>query len=191
MTLVIFSCWINQDVTIQSGHVQIGVMLLVRSCGIGLSLGPLTALVIKDVSEAQLGQAAFMATLFRQMGGAIGSLILSLVKEIRTPFHMLRYGEQMGQNKQTLLKTADKLDTFFVEVSGKEPVSEQVLSLHGSFNEASEVSYRWLHDYVQDQAVITATNDGYLLFGVALTLVAAVIITLILKDKVQLLFKKK
>lgn len=191
MALVIFSCWINHDITIQSGHMQIGVMLLVRSCGIGLSLGPLTALVLQDVSESQLGQAAFMATLFRQMGGAIGSLVLSLVKELRTPFHMLRYGEQMGQNKQPLLYTANKLDTFFVEVSGKQPASEQVLSLHGTLNEASEASYRWLHDYVYDQAAIMATNDGYLLFGLALTLIAAVIIIRISKEKVKLLFKKK
>ncbi|PCI76209.1 hypothetical protein COB21_04685 [Candidatus Aerophobetes bacterium] len=192
MLFVIISCILNQRITIQSDHIQMGWILFLRGSGIGLALGPLTSLMLRDVSSAQLGQAAFMATLFRQMGGSLGSLGLSLIKELRKPFHLARYGEQMGQNSQNLANIGSKLDNYFVSRSGAIPAGGDFVSTSSGVNEASELSYRWLSTYGTAQAEISATNDAFLIFGLALSLITLCIVLLISKDLLyKRLFKKR
>lgn len=191
MALVIYSCIQQQAITIQSGHFQMNMILLVRGAGLGLALGPLTALMLQDIRPALMGQAAFMATLFRQMGGSLGSLVLSLIREIRQPFHEARYAEQASFSPQNLMQTGEKLKSFFVTESGATPSETISLTASGGATNSGFMSYRWLTESIKSQATITAANDAFLIFGIGVALIMTVIIFLVLKKKIKSALKKK
>lgn len=164
IVLVAISCLINHNITIQSDHKQFLWVQTLRGIGIGMALGPFTALALKRITPENVGQAAVIITICRQFGGALGSTIVELVHNIRFPFHLLRFGEQMSLNSPALTHHLEAADTFLISNSGSIP--SVIPEVTEGFTEAASVrSMAQLYNYAAAQADILAFNDAYWIIG--------------------------
>ncbi|MCP5506083.1 MAG: MFS transporter [Chlamydiales bacterium] len=164
MALTALSCFSGHSITIQSPHWQYYSVEIMRGIGIGLSLGPLTALAMKRIRMEDVGQAAVIITLFRQLGGSMGSMITGLIERVRYPFHLLRFGEQMKLSSPALQEYLRKKNDYLVENAGSIPDVFPVGS--EGFGEAASIrSMDQLVEYASKQARILSINDAYYLIG--------------------------
>ncbi len=180
--LTLFSCFLNQNITIQSDHFDYQVMLIIRGAGVGFALGPLTALILKKVQPELIGQASVLVTLFRLLGASLGTNFTNIMEKIRLPFHLLRFGEQMQLHTPALEAYQKHLDLFLVKQRGSIP-NHLLLGGHGYGDLSSLQSYQELFKYVKTQARIASINDAYLIIGIVLTLLMIIISFFILRGK--------
>ncbi|MEM8727350.1 MAG: MFS transporter [Chlamydiota bacterium] len=162
--LVTISCFTQHTVTIQSDPGQYSLIQALRGIGIGFSLGPFTALALKKIRPEKIGQAAVIVTLFRQFGVALGSIIVMLVRSIRFPFHLLRFGEQIDLHSAAVENHLSTIDTFLTDHAGSIAAIEPY-SPHGPTEAASVGGLTRLTEYAAAQARIIAVNDAYYLIG--------------------------
>lgn len=187
LALNAFSGFTSHSLTIQSDPGAWIQILLIKGAGIGFSLGPLTAFALSQVPPNLIPAAAALSTLLRQLGASIGSLFTGLIKELRIPFHLLRFGEQMSFQSPAYLRHSDLQGSFLVEQAGKsfaenhlvEPTSHAFVSeLYSSallktfdsssliqegnaFGNATEISSHQLMNNARFQANILSTLDAY------------------------------
>lgn len=184
MAITAVSCFMSYMITIQSGHTQYFWLQIIRGTGIGLSLGPLTALALKRIQPEDLGQAAVLVTLFRQLGASIGSIFTDLMQGLRVPFHLLRFGEQMSLNSPELIKHMENVEDLLTTQAGSIPTLASV-GPTGFFEEASVRSYHELVNYASAQAKILSINDAYWIIGWVLTTFFVVIGFFIVRAKIK------
>ncbi|QVL58107.1 MAG: MFS transporter [Simkaniaceae bacterium] len=182
MSLVALSCFTQHSLTIQSDHSQFFLLQALRGIGIGFSLGPFTALALKRIQIENIGQAAVIITLFRQFGGALGSIIINLIQAIRFPFHLLRFGEQMVLNSPALDNHLRTVDTLLVNQGGSIPTIEPY-SAEGLTEVASVRGLAQLREYAAAQAHILSINDAYFLIGWAASIILVIVLFFMLRAK--------
>ena len=185
MGLVAISCFTQHNLTIQSDHSQFFWLQTLRGIGIGFSLGPFTALALKRIQIENIGQAAVIVTLFRQFGGALGSIIISLIQAIRFPFHLLRFGEQMVFNSPALDNHLRSIDNLLVDQGGSVP-SLEGYSPQGLTEAASVRGLTQLRDYAAAQAHILSINDAYFLIGWTASITLVIVVFFMLRAKLKL-----
>lgn len=182
ISLVTISCFIQHNITIQSDHFQYFLLQTFRGVGIGFSLGPFTALALKRIRLENIGQAAVIVTLFRQFGGALGSIIIALIESLRFPFHLLRFGEQMSLNSPALKHYLWNEDTLLVGQGGGIPAIEPY-SPQGLDEAASVRGLAELREYGIAQAQILSINDAYFLIGWVSLVALVIVLFFIIKAK--------
>lgn len=158
MVFIVVGCFINHYLTIQSDHSEILAPLLIRAFGIGLCLGPLTALGLQKVPPSSIGMAAMMITIARQMGSTYISAFIHLIITVRTVLHTQRFGEQFGQQQQGLRHYRRFLNFDFMRNA---PDTHQ---------RALEQANLWIIDFTQAQAEILAANDAFFIYGILLSI---------------------
>ncbi len=163
LTLIIASCFLSQDITIQSGPFQIGWLLGLRSAGLGLVLGPLTALGLSPFSQAEANHAVGILTFFRQISTAYGSGLIGLIVGMRAPYHALRFGEQVNSYSARYKYYSQKLNMHVSEIVGqgrylgKRQTNELIIT------------------QIEQQAEIAALNDALYILGMASLVIACLI----------------
>lgn len=182
MALVAISCFTQHATTIQSDHGHYFLLQALRGVGIGLSLGPLTALALSEIPSERMGQAAVIVTLFRQFGGALGSIIIGLIKALRFPFHLLRFGEQMTKDSPALENHLADVETLLVNQGGSIPTIAPYAP-QGLTEAASVRGLKELHEYAAAQAEILSINDAYYLIGWASFIILVIVLFFILRAK--------
>ncbi|MCB1084941.1 MAG: MFS transporter [Chlamydiia bacterium] len=190
MALTGISCFTTHSITIQSDHIQYFWVQVIRGTGIGLSLGPLTALALKRIMKEDIGQAAVIVTLFRQLGGAVGTIFIEFIEQMRFPFHFARFGEQIVANSPAFLKTMQEKGNFFVENGGAIPNAAPYPPL-GGMEESSSLSFAGLVNNVATQAKILAINDAYYLIGWFVLILLVIIAFFMTRAYLITHFKKK
>jgi EmrB/QacA subfamily drug resistance transporter len=174
---IAFSCFMQHTFTIYADHLMVFTLLAVRGAGVGLSLGPVTALALKDVPKELGGNASIIVTICRQMGaGLLGSLI-ELIAYDRNQFHLLRFSEQLALKTPEYEKTIRRLSRH----------------IYSSLGENSELSIQKAKGLVNAtfvrQSEILSINDGYLIIGCCVLVVTLMIGCLIsfeiLKSKIN------
>ncbi|MCB1072940.1 MAG: MFS transporter [Chlamydiia bacterium] len=190
ISLVAISCFTQHSITIQSDHSQYFLLQALRGIGIGFSLGPFTALALKRIRLENIGQAAVIVTLFRQFGGALGSIIIGLIKSMRFPFHLLRFGEQMNLNSPALENHLSNVDTLLVDQGGSIPTIEPY-SPQGLTEAASVRGLTELREYAAAQAQILSINDAYYLIGWGSSIILIIVLFFMLRAKWKERFLQK
>ena len=187
LVLNMVSGFVGHSLTIQSDPgAWIGI-LLIKGAGVGFSLGPLTAFALSEIPHEYLPAGAAISTLLRQLGVAVGSLFTDLVKEIRIPFHLLRFGEQMSLQSPAFLKNLHLQSYFLIDQAGKSPAMSPIVepssdaltselysssllqdstnfpqTLEGNaIGNVTEISTRQLIENAELQANILSTCDAY------------------------------
>lgn len=109
LSLLIFSYFLNNELSILTGYSQLVVLLVLRGAGIGLALSPTTELALSGLEKQWQGSGATILTFFRQVGGTYGSTLLSLVSIRRTIFHTSRFAERVNPSLPGYKKTFQAL----------------------------------------------------------------------------------
>lgn len=215
--LNIMSGFFGHSLTIQSDPGAWIMILIVKGAGIGFSLGPLTAFALSEIPQEYLPAGAAISTLLRQLGASVGSLFTGLIKEIRIPFHLLRFGEQMNLQSPSLLKHLHLQGYFLIDQAGKSPSMSPIIEprsdafkselysssvlqgstyspeiLEGSaIGNATEISTMQLMENAKFQANILSTCDAYWILSWILLLFLGWIIYIIFLKKFKCKNSKK
>lgn len=177
--IVIYSYFLNNILTIQSGYFQIGLILALRSMGLALALGPVTVHSIKNVPKELSGPAATLLTFFRQVGGTYGGAIMGIIVIRRNIFHTARFGEQVNPWLVGFKETSRKLTNhIFTDVKG-------------NILEAKERATELIIADIKIQSYIQAINDAMIAFGYATIGVAIILIILTVRDEIRVYKKNK
>lgn len=153
MVMVTISCYLGAYFTIYSSHEQLFWTLALRNTGIGLSLGPATALALLEIPKALSGAAAVLIILCRQIGGTLGTLGADVIIIERTIFHSNRFGSQMEVMSPRFEQVAERLQTHLIHNVGAVP------------EEAKTQALDMIRGNVMIQAHATAINDSFLILG--------------------------
>ncbi len=159
LTLLIFSYFLNNELSWLTGYKQVLTLLFIRGAGIGFSLGPTTQMALHNIANELQAAAATILTFFRQVGGTYGGTLISIISIKRTIFHTARFGEQTNSQlpayKLTLKNLVDKLPN--------EPLAKAEII-----------------NNIQTQAFIQGLNDALIVFGYVATIISIILLFLIL-----------
>lgn len=153
LSALIISYFLNNQITLQSYPLQILGILALRGFGVGLSLGPITALAMATVSKSLAGPASTLLTFTRQVGSTYGGTVLAIMMIKRKIYHVARFAEPVSQQIPGYQFTFNRLSTqFFSSVSDKSFLASRQAELEIVQN-------------IETQAFIQAINDGMMVFG--------------------------
>ncbi len=165
------SSFLTHSLTLISSPNDIAILLILRGCGVGLSLGPLTAMALRNIPDDLTGQAAALATIFRQVGGAFGSSAISLVAVVRNAFHTARFGEQINPY-------SPQLQNYFRKLAFEVGKGESLEGLS-----SAEVSKSYFIENLKGQSLLLSFNDAFYLFGWIFIALILLVVTMALINK--------
>lgn len=172
MGIITFSCFLAPSLSVYNTHAQLLWVWNLRMVGVGLALGPATALSLSDLPSAVAGAAAVFITLARQVGGTLGSLWAGVIVDERTVFHQERFGSQVDPQSPAF-------QTIFHHLK------EHLLRKEGSFPaEAQAQAKALIQEHIFTQSHTASIADAFFLFGIAtLITFAALLIEMSFKAK--------
>lgn len=169
LILIAISCFLHQLITIQSPPSQIGALIVLRSVGIGLVLGPITGLALAPFdNKLDVSHAAALATFFRQMGATFGSSIIALIIQLRTPYHTLRFGESVDIYAASFRRYYHEFNIRLSEAIGQGQYLGQ------------KQSHELIADQIRSQAEIASLNDAIFILGFATIAIGVLMVALTL-----------
>ncbi|MDR3624944.1 MAG: DHA2 family efflux MFS transporter permease subunit [Chlamydiales bacterium] len=166
--LLCLSCFMNMSITHYSDQWDIVTVLLVRGFGIGISIGPITALGLNNVPREILGQGTSMITFARQIGGAFGASLMSVVVVDRNEFHRQMFGASVNYYSAGFQKVLGGIQSHIASMKGKTDAG------------ALAESKRLISENLLAQAQIAAIDDSYFLIGWTLAIISMVLISIML-----------
>lgn len=184
LVLVAGSCFMNMSLTVHSDQWQFTWILVVRSIGIAVGIGPVTALGLSELPKELLGQGTSLITFARQIGGAFGASVMSLIIVDRQQFHNQMFGAQVDIYSPAFQKV----------VHG---VAMRLKGLHGQTGAESLAKAKALvAQNIVNQSTTASMNDAYFLTGIvtaflSLIIGITVITTLVKRHKANTLSAQK
>lgn len=172
LAFIAFSCFVNHSLTIQSTPYDVMHIMALRALGASLALGPLTAISLAALPDDLAGQGAAIVTIFRQVGGAYGASVITVLSTVRFPFHLTRFSEMVNPYSAAFQNYLMKFKDTVIDDFGK---SDYL---------AEKYSKGYIISNVVDQAKVAAFDDAFFIFGCIFTLLVVLMIYLALcKDK--------
>ncbi|WP_132646974.1 MDR family MFS transporter [Pseudomonas aeruginosa] len=160
--IMALGCWMGAHLNTDAGRNVIIPSIVVRGIGQPLIMVALSVLAVKGLDKAQAGSASALISMLRNLGGAIGTALLTQLVSLRERFHSERIGETL-----TIFDGALQQRLGGGQVRIQLPEQQQALALldHG----------------VRQQAYLMAYSDAFYLSCVAL--LACALASLMLRQK--------
>lgn len=157
ISLFAVSCFMNAELTHDTGIDQLRWSQLVRACGQPLIMVPLSSIATAGIAPALAGSASGLFNMMRNLGGSVGIAILATLLITREQFHSNRLGESISIFDPQTQQRLDQLTQSFVS-KGIDPVT------------AKDQAIAVIDNLVRREASIMAYNDCFYFIGVALLL---------------------
>jgi DHA2 family multidrug resistance protein len=164
MAIITVSCFLAPAASIYSNHTQLLWIWNLRMIGVGLALGPATSLSLSELPPSVAGAAAVFITLFRQVGGTIGSLWAEVVSDTRSVFHQQMFGSQISTLSPAFQSTLQHLKSYLIRQAGALPA------------EAEAQARALIQSDVLVQARAASIGDAFFLLGIATLLSCALLL---------------
>ncbi len=166
-SLFAVSCFMNSNMTHDTGMQELRWSQLVRALGQPLMILPLTTIATATIEKEQAGSASGLFNMMRNMGGSVGIAALSTLLTRREQFHSERVGDAVSLYSPQTQQRIDQLTQIFTS-RGSDPST--------AHNEA----LKSIANTINREAYVMAYNDCFYFIGIALLLCA-----------IALLFSKK
>ncbi|MEM1283568.1 MAG: MFS transporter [Chlamydiota bacterium] len=153
MTLLAYSCYSSQFLTIQSDEYELGAVVLTRGTGVSFSLGSLTVWALFCFDQEMYAKGTSIITFLRQLGGVLGSGVIGMIADTRLPFHLLRFGEQVNLYSAKFFQYTKNFDDHLISTRGSAPV------------EGSKQTTELIIDWLRAQAHIAGIIDAEYILG--------------------------
>lgn len=153
MGLITLSCWMNPSISIYSDHTQFLLIWNLRMLGIGLALGPATAFALSDIRPEDAGASSVFITLFRQVGGTIGTLCAGVIVIQRKVFHGEIFGSQVHLSSPATQSTVSHLKHHLIYHTGTLPEESEIKAL------------TLIRENLLTQSHAVSINDAFYLIG--------------------------
>ena len=159
------SCWMNSNLTYQTGIDQLIYSQIVRACGQPFIITPLSSVATAGIDPKLVGSASALFNMGRNLGGSIGIAILSTLLSLREKFHSNRLVESVSLANSLTRDRIDQLTELFVNHSG-----DTVM--------AQKQAYSTIDQLVRREANVMAYNDCFFFMGSALLFSAVLVLFL-------------
>ncbi|CAM4031203.1 Multidrug export protein EmrB [Pseudomonas reidholzensis] len=93
--IMALGCWLGAHLTADAGRNVIIPSTVVRGLGQPLIMVALSVLAVKGLDKAQAGSASALISMLRNLGGALGTALLTQLVSQRERFHSARLGEHL------------------------------------------------------------------------------------------------
>jgi len=173
--LLIFSFYLNSDLSYLTEHSFIMTTLYLRGFGMGLIFTPLSSLSLATIPRDKMAQASGISNTVRQIGGSMGVALLSTLLAARVNFHSQIFGGAIQSGSQVFQNTARNLTTYIQHNAGS------------SLANATKQSQSILMSHVSSQSFIQGIDDDFLI-AAAISSISVIPILLMhtKKKKVQI-----
>ncbi|MEC4004936.1 MDR family MFS transporter [Flavobacterium sp. SUN052] len=169
LVFFIFTFWMRNIMTIDTGVEHFFWPLIFRGIGLGLLFVPITALSLSTLQGKSIGEGAAFTGMFRQLGGSFG---VAIVTTFITRF-----------SQKHRVDLIPHLDTTRVEVQQRIEILQRAFMSKGfAANEALKKAYQVLDFSVTKQSTVLSYMDIFLYLGI-LFLCCIPIILLIKRGK--------
>jgi DHA2 family multidrug resistance protein len=157
VSLFAISCFMNSQLTHDTGIDQLRWSQLVRACGQPLIMVPLSSIATAGIAPALAGSASGLFNMMRNLGGSIGIAALATLLTNREQFHSNRLGEAVSMYD---LATRQRLDDL------TQALVNQGIDITTAQNQALAT----IDNLLRREAYIMAFNDCFYFIAWALLL---------------------
>jgi len=157
VSLFAISCFMNSQLTHDTGIDQLRWSQLVRACGQPLIIVPLSSIATAGITPEMAGSASGLFNMMRNLGGSIGIAVLATLLTTREKFHSNRLGESISVFDPQTQQRLDQLTEAFIG-RGIDPTT------------ANNQALATIDNLVRREASIMAYNDCFYFIGCALLL---------------------
>jgi MFS transporter, DHA2 family, multidrug resistance protein len=149
------SCFLNIYMNPDFGGPQFQIANLVRAVGQPFTIVPLSALATAGLQREQQADGSALFNIMRNLGGSVGTALLSTMITQREQFHDFRIGERVTPYSPYVQQFLSNQSAHNLQHSG-DPV--------GALRQA----YRMLQEAVQTNSFVMAYSECFLVLGVIL-----------------------
>ncbi|AKA70895.1 MULTISPECIES: DHA2 family efflux MFS transporter permease subunit [Clostridium] len=166
--LAISSIELSTAINMNSSREHIIFITCLRSVGMGLAMMPISTAGMNVIPTKLVGRASALNNTIRQVASALSITIMSTLIQSKTNYNYLKLAEQVNNYNQTAINTISTLTKSYMH-SGLSQGAAKV----------SAVAY--LSKMLQGQATLDAM--GYAVAVTAFAVLAAIILTLLMRSK--------
>lgn len=163
VSLFAISCFMNTQLTADTGLEELRWSQLVRACGQPMIMVPLSSIATASIAPALAGSASGLFNMMRNLGGSVGIAVLATLLKNREQFHSNRLGESVSIYDP---QTQQRLNDLTQVLVGRG------IDLTTAQNQAMAI----IDNTIRREAFIMAYNDCFYFIGIALLLSGIAII---------------
>ena len=156
------SCLLNIHMNPDFGGPQFQIANLVRALGQPLTFVPLSAIATAGLHREQQADGSALFNIMRNLGGSVGTALLSTMITQREQFHDFRIGERVTAYSPYVQQFLSHQSVHYLQHSG-DPVG------------ALQQAYGMLQALVQTNSFVMAYSECFLALGVMLLIGSAMI----------------
>lgn len=157
ISLFAVSCFMNAQLTNQTGIDQLRWSQLVRACGQPLIMVPISSIATAGLATAQAGSASGLFNMLRNLGGSMGIAAIATLLSQRQQFHSNRLVDAVSLYNPAVQQRLAEMTQYFAS-RGADAVTAQTQALAAIAN------------VTRREAYVMAFNDCFYFVGCALLL---------------------
>lgn len=156
-SLFAVSCFMNSQMTHDTGYEQLRWSLLIRALGQPMIILSATAIATANIEKEQAGSASGLFNVVRNMGGSIGIAILATFLTRREQFHFERLRESVSIYNPQTQERIEQMTQYFIN-QGADATTAYAQTL------------KTLTNIIHRESYVMSYNDCFYLIGIALLL---------------------
>jgi DHA2 family multidrug resistance protein len=158
LALFALSAFMNIEMSLDYSGDQLFVPNIIRAIGQALTLAPLSAISLGSVAPQDAAAASGISNMMRNLGGAIGTALLSTIVTKREQFHSNIIGQSVHLGREEVRARIEQMTNFFLAHGVSDPAT------------AHQQAIISLGNIVKRQALVMGFSDAFAVVGVVLAL---------------------
>jgi MFS transporter, DHA2 family, multidrug resistance protein len=150
------SSFMNIEMSLDYAGDQLFVPNIVRAVGQALTLAPLSAISLGSVAPQDAAAASGISNMMRNLGGAIGTALLSTIVTKREQFHSNIIGQSVDLGREEVRSRIAELTNYFTAHGVTDPATAQHQAIVA------------LGNIVKRQALVLGFSDAFAVIGIVL-----------------------
>jgi MFS transporter, DHA2 family, multidrug resistance protein len=156
--LFALSAFMNTTMSLDYSGDQLFVPNIIRAVGQALTLAPLSALSLGSVAPQDAPAASGISNMMRNLGGAVGTALLSTIVTKREQFHSNIIGQSVHLGREEVRSRIEQMTNFFLAHGVTDPAT------------AHQQAIIALGNAVKQQALVMGFSDAFAVVGVVLVI---------------------
>jgi len=156
LSLFALSSFMNIEMSLDYSGDQLFWPNIVRAVGQALTLAPLSAISLGSVAPQDAAAASGISNMMRNLGGAVGTALLSTIVTKREQFHSNIIGQSVDLGRDEVRSRITDLANYFTAHGVTDPATAQHQAIVA------------LGNIVKRQALVMGFSDAFAVIGIVL-----------------------
>jgi MFS transporter, DHA2 family, multidrug resistance protein len=142
---------------------------LIRGVGFAFLMAPMTTAAMNAVPKSKVGMASSMLSIFQQIGGSIGIMIMSTVLSNRVHYHLEIIGGSLQKGSTAASQAVSSL-------------SQYIHTIGYTYVQSAQIAQMMIMQKISQAAVVMSFQDAFIVGGLIVT--ASISLAFLLPKKV-------